>query len=193
MKKNRNIIAILVAATLLLIFQRGSIAADRQEAEKLLVGFWSIHFPIPDYSWGYVFLDDYTYVYYNHSLANIKKKYDGSMGKWKIMDNKIYIFKEKDFYWKKEWVEDKSIGYIPGESNSLYSLKSGGKWEMIGDIESYTNAKIYKNYNNRTSAKPANMMLRPPEYKSDLPFWKVVLQPMADIDIKRIIEDRRNL
>ena len=94
-------------------------ADDSQESEKLLVGFWAVHFPIPSYTWGYIFLDDHTYVYYDHSLANIKKKYDGSMGKWKIMDDKIYILKEKDFYWKKDWIEHKSVGYIPGKSNSL--------------------------------------------------------------------------
>ena len=196
MKMNRNIIAVLAAATMLLITQLGSpqsMADDSQDPEKLLVGFWAVQFPLPAHTWGYIFLDDHTYVYYDHNLANIKKKYDGSMGKWKIMDDKIYILKEKDFYWKKDWVEHKSVGYIPGKSNSLYAIKSDSTREMVGDINSYTKAKNYEKHNNKRSVKPANMMLRPPAYESYIPYWKVVLEPMEDIHIIRIVEERRKL
>ena len=59
------------------------------------------------------------------------------MGKWKIEDNKIYIYPVNDLYYEKDWVFHEGLGeYIVGPSNSLYATDSKyDEWVEICNLD----------------------------------------------------------
>jgi|SRR5690554_4902237 len=105
--------------------------------DSMLVGVWLDSFPVPAKSGGYFFFADHRYIYYDSLDCNIRYRYGSSMGKWKIEDNKIYIYPVKDLYYEKDWVFHEGLGeYIVGPSNSLYATDSKyDEWVEICNLD----------------------------------------------------------
>lgn len=165
----------------------------------IIIGQWVDEYPVPDLVYGYIFFEDGTYVYYDERPYNLKYKYDGSMGEWKLEGNKIMIYPEKELYWKNDWVEDKALGYlVSGEFNSLYAIKGSQTWQIIGDIRLYTEAKAYQKEDKHDDdySKPANLMLYfimiGQIVKRPRPYWQTVINPSDDEECKRILAERKN-
>lgn len=176
-----------------------SYSLAQNQKYSYIIGFWSDKFPVSDSVYGYVFFNDNKFLYYDENLYNIKTRYSGSTGKWKIENNKICIFPENDYFWKNDWVQDNNI-YDPGDSNSLNKVDSIKKWTIIGDIRSYTENKFYIENNKKVFLKPANLFLKPiingkiMDYQySERSYWKLYDNPLQSRDVKRIKEEYEKL
>ena len=105
--------------------------------DSMLVGVWLDSYPVSANPGGYFFFADHRYIYYDLRDYNIQCRYGNSMGKWKIENNKIYIYPVKDFYYEKDWVYHEGLGeYIAGDSNPLYITDSKyAEWVEICNLD----------------------------------------------------------
>lgn len=127
----------------------------------IIIGFWSMSFPISNNMNGYIFLSDGSMYYTDNSDYNIKKLYDGSSGSWKIVNNKILVKIEYDFIWKFKWIKNNLGELEPGMQNMLRALKhSNLDWISIGDIRLVCEAKSFKDRSGAFS-RPDTILLKP--------------------------------
>jgi hypothetical protein len=111
-----------------------------KDFEEKYVSFWADSFPVSSGTNGYVFFPNYDFVYTNliFNEENIKKKYAGALGKWKIENNLIYLLKEYDFYFEKDLIIINKYKFEIGKDNPLKAIKNdNNQWEIIGKISSY--------------------------------------------------------
>ena len=89
---------------------------------NILLGFWNFSFPISSRTWGYLFLEDGRFIYYDASQV---EGYYGTLGKWKELKNRVYLLPEKD---------------LMNNNNSYYALKSSYQdWQLVTDLRSVNN------------------------------------------------------
>lgn len=87
--------------------------------DNILLGFWNFGFPASSGTWGYVFLDDGRFIYYD---ASQEEGYYGTIGKWKEEKNRVYLFPEKD---------------LVSKGDNFYALKSKyTAWQLVSDLRS---------------------------------------------------------
>ncbi|MBN2039234.1 MAG: hypothetical protein JW864_04275 [Spirochaetes bacterium] len=145
--------------TIIIILTNILFAEDTEDSKKI-IGFWATLYTASGLEYGYVFDSDGFFYYLDESGNNVKYLYSGSMGKWKIENNKIMIRIEYNTKWEKEWIEDVQGFYYPGENNSCILIKDKlSNWESIGDIRIYTSSKSYTDKDDSYS-KPANIFFR---------------------------------
>lgn len=169
----------LICILLILLLVPLNISFPNENINKLRLveGFWTPFFPVMSTAFGYIFCKDGTFYYYDESDYNIMNKNSGSLGRWKINNNKILILIEKDLLWEKEWIKDKNGFYDPGQNNICrFIFHKNGEWVSIGDLRIYTEEKSYKDRND-SFVKPANIFFKPiinrevvPSYRA---FWKI--------------------
>jgi len=130
-------------------------AADRSD----IVGYWSIFFPVSDEMQGYYFSENGDFYYCDYRPINVKNRYSGSKGKWKVDSNKILINIQKDVIWKKSWIRLDSGVMTEGKDNSFtIEPRLDNKWYVIGDVRLFTESKYYKD-SGGSDSKPENLFL----------------------------------
>jgi len=149
-------IILLIIITILISITSNVFSADNEK----IIGFWTTTFPVPDVVYGYLFNEDGSFYCLDEYPYNIKNKYSGSMGKWKIEKNKIMVKLEYDAIWKEHWIIEQPTGInIPGEKNECKLIKhQNSDWEVIGDIRLYTESIVINE--KEPLSKPANNFFR---------------------------------
>ena len=131
----RFLLSIIIVFIISISFFSYGYSEQGNNYNDIIVGYWADRFPVPSVTYGYAFFADNKFLYFDENSYNLKNRYSGSTGKWKIENYKIYIFPEDDYYWKNSWVIDKNTNtYNEGESNKRYSVKSINTWKVIGDL-----------------------------------------------------------
>jgi hypothetical protein len=199
----RSFIIAVIMFIILLIVSSCAFSKKQNNSKNMIVGFWSTTFPVPSALYGYAFFPDNKFLYFDERSFNIKGRYSGSMGKWKIERNKIYILPQKDYFWKDNWAVDQNTGQLdPGDSNYRYVADSINTWEIIGDIRSYTEDKFYIENNKKVFLKPANIFIKSLLFfngkilsynYSESSYWKLFNNPLDDPSIKKIFEEFNKL
>src|SRR5690554_2572768 len=149
-------VLILFSIILVVVFPAFSVGAEKFN-DSMLVGVWLDSFPVSANACGYFFFADHRYIYYDLRDYNIQCRYGNSMGKWKIENNKIYIYPVKDFYYEKDWVYHEGLGeYIAGDSNPLYITDSKyDEWVEICNLDTLMEEQT-GDYHGRTMVVPIN-------------------------------------
>lgn len=89
---------------------------------NILLGFWNFGFPASSGTWGYIFLDDGRFIYYD---ASQEEGYFGTIGKWKVEKNRVYLLPDKD---------------LMSKEDNFYALKSTYvDWQLVSDLRSINN------------------------------------------------------
>ncbi len=155
--------------------------------EDKLVGIWSDQFPIAGgIRGGYIFLREKVYIYYARHTEDIENQYNGSLGRWKIESNgKIFIKKEKEFYWKNKWIQS-TRGLIPGEKNYIYCIRINEDWKFVGSLTTFINLDIERGI-------PTNILLKEPANEIEKRYALIEKEPKAEKHWRKIIDDRMKM
>jgi len=112
---------------------------NQQQKEDILVGVWGDTFPMPAGLDGYAFLKNGRFIHFGLSTINIQKRYQGSVGNWKIQNDSVLIQIESNFYWDKDYIEGPS-GMDADPSAKLIKKKTNSdEWLTLGNLSTAVN------------------------------------------------------